>query len=237
LTKNNSDKASWLRPIPEELTKNNITSKKRAILSLLTLLVLGGFGGLIWMSYTTEPSNMGLVPVVRAANSAIKVKPLEPGGKEIRFQDMEVFDTVDNIPREEDNVIASSAEIPLKRPAFKSKVFKEEPLKNVDIPTKNKNIVSGSTLNIQPLKINSGDYMIQIGAFRERNKAEEFWAEAKKKNDIDLAGLSPTYMRMDMGAKGVLYRVRGGMITSRQEADNVCASLVKKKQVCMVVLK
>jgi cell division septation protein DedD len=79
--------------------------------------------------------------------------------------------------------------------------------------------------------------MIQIGAFSEKNKAEEFWAEAKKKNDKELAGLSPTYMRMEVGEKGVLYRVRGGMIASREVAENLCASLVKKNQVCIVVSK
>ena len=237
MKKYNSDKASWLRPVPEELSKKNITFKKRAALNSLILLVLGGFGSFIWVSYTSEPSNIGLIPVVRADHLVIKVKPLEPGGKEVRFQNIEVFDTIDNIPRKENNIIASSAEIPLKRPAFKSNILNEEPLKKLDSTIENDNTVLDSTLNFQPLKPNLNDFMIQIGAFTEKNKAEEFWTEAKKKNDKELAGLSPTYMRMEVGEKGVLYRVRGGMIASREVAENLCASLVKKNQVCMVVSK
>ncbi|WP_438994485.1 SPOR domain-containing protein [Pseudemcibacter sp.] len=42
-------------------------------------------------------------------------------------------------------------------------------------------------------------------------------------------------MRVDLGSRGVLYRVRGGMIESREAADKVCADLKKNNQSCMVV--
>jgi len=77
--------------------------------------------------------------------------------------------------------------------------------------------------------------MIQIGAFAEKSKAVDLWKSTKQKNGPVLANLSPTYMRVDLGAKGVLYRVRGGMIESRKAADAVCASLKKNNQGCLVV--
>jgi cell division septation protein DedD len=239
LAKQNSDNASWLRPIPEEFTRKGMTSKRRTILTSVTVLVLAGFSVLIWLSYTTEPTDMGPVPVVRADNSVVKVKPVEPGGKEIRFQDKEVFDRVDNLPREDDDVISSSSEIPLKRPVPEAKPVEDHPQVTVEIAKEAEKIapVAAAAVNSPPAKATTGDYMIQIGAFAEKSKAEALWSEAKKKNSTALASLSPTYMRVDLGAKGVFYRVRGGMIDSRQAADNVCASLKKNNQGCMVVTK
>ena len=71
----------------------------------------------------------------------------------------------------------------------------------------------------------------------EKSSSAAKWLQAKKKNSSVLARLSPTYMRVDLGAKGVLYRVRGGMINGRKAADNICASLKKNNQGCMVVKK
>lgn len=238
MAKQNSDNASWLRPIPEEFTRKGMTSKRRAILTSVTVLVLAGFSVLIWLSYTAEPTDMGPVPVVRADNTVVKIKPEEPGGKEIRFQDKEVFDRVDNLPREEDNVIASSSEIPLKRPVPETKPVVEEPQATVEIAKKIESIApAAAAVTPPPAKATTGDYMIQIGAFAEKSKAEALWAEAKTKNSTVLASLSPNFVRVDLGAKGVLYRVRGGMIESRQAADNVCATLKKNNQGCIVVTK
>ena len=245
MTKKKSENASWLKPLPEEFANEGMSSKRRITMTSITLVVFIGFGALIWSSYTSEGDELGPVPVVRADNSVVKEKPEDPGGQEILFQDREVFDRVDNLDKDDADVIASSAEIPLRRPTVE---IPEEPT-NVEIPKE----VAQEAEQIEPsapapapaptpaptpiVAVSSGNFMIQIGAFAEKSKAEALWTEVKKENSTALANIEPTYMRVDLENKGVLYRVRGGMLQSRKAADDVCASLKSNKRGCMVVTR
>jgi len=229
VTKRNSDDASWLKPLPEEFANEGMTNRIRLIFTSVTAIVLICFGVLLWFSYTSESEDMGIVPVVRADNSVVKEKPDEPGGKEILFQDKEVFDRVDNVLNEDQDVIASSAEIPLKRPVIEE-VIKEVVLEEVTPEV----VVTEKAEPVAPVAF-KGDFMIQIGAFADKSIAEAYWASAKSKYAKFLTNLDPIYMRVDLGARGVLFRVRGGMLENRSAADAVCSSLKSNNQNCIVV--
>ncbi len=235
MAKKNSDNASWLRPLPADFAKDGMSSKKRLIFSALTVVVLAGFSVLIWLSYTSEGEELGPVPVVRADNSVVKKKPDEPGGKEIPFQDKEVFSRVDNLPAEEENIIASSAEIPLKRPVAEDIPQPAEETEAKDLETEAAEVAEKITPAAPPpppvVKATSGDYMIQIGAYSTRESAQKAWAMAYKDHADVVGSLEPEYVLSKS-----LYVVRGGMINSREEADNICTALKKKKQGCFVVV-
>lgn len=235
-----NENASWLKPIPEDFANDGMSSKKRMILSSVTLVVFIAFGVLIWMSYTSESEDLGPIPVVRADNGVIKKKPEEPGGKEIPFQDKEVFARVDNLPAEEESTIAASAEIPLKRPvAPELPVVEEEP--SEEVATAVAEIVeevqpsAPAVAPSPPVQRSTGNYMVQVGAIGDRAKADVLWNDVKSKNSTVLANLSPDIIRVDLGERGILYRVRGGMIESREEADRICNSLKSNNQGCLVV--
>jgi len=231
LSKNDPDNASWLRPLPENFTDEKLYKKRKLLLIGLSAVVLSGFAVMIWLSYTSEIEEGGPIPVVRADGTVVKEKPVDPGGKEIPFQDREVFDRVDNLPNEGSDVLASSAEIPLKRPVIEKPVTAEP--EQVD--------ESVTTIKPAPSPVKAasatGNFMIQVGALSDKVKAESHWATVKSKNNAALSNLVPTYMRVDLGARGVLYRVRGGMIASRAAADKVCEGLKKNNQSCLVVTK
>lgn len=232
MNQNDPDNASWLRPLPENFADEGHYKKRKLMLVGLSAAVLIGFSLMIWFSYTSENEEGGPIPVVRADNAVIKEKPDEPGGKEIPFQDKEVFDRVDNLPKEAEDVMASSAEIPLKRPVAEESV-PEAPEEVVEKLEEAANVVVAKA---EPkVTTSKGDFMVQVGAFAERAKAETHWATVKSKNSSALSNLNPSYMRVDLGSRGVLYRVRGGMIESREAADKVCADLKKNNQSCMVV--
>ncbi|MDG1708284.1 MAG: SPOR domain-containing protein [Emcibacteraceae bacterium] len=234
MSKNDPDNASWLRPLPENFADDKLYKKRKLLLIGLSVVVLSGFAVMIWLSYTSEIEEGGPIPVIRADGSIVKEKPDEPGGKEIPFQDREVFDRVDNLPNEDSDVLASSSEIPLKRPVIEETASEHEEVAEVveavvetpkPAPAP---VIAAST---------TGDFMIQVGALSDKAKAETHWATVKSKNGSALSSLSPNYMRVDLGARGVLYRVRGGMIASRSAADKICADLKKNNQSCMVVTK
>ncbi len=54
------------------------------------------FGGVIWFAYQSgKTGNGGIPPLVKADTSPVKVKPDNPGGAEIPFQDSTVYDRLD----------------------------------------------------------------------------------------------------------------------------------------------
>lgn len=81
----------------------------------------------------------------------------------------------------------------------------------------------------------SGDYRIQLGAFRDEAAARSAWDKFRKEFGGALAGVTPDFPRADLGAKGVFYRVQGKNL-SKSAADSVCASLnASRSGSCMVV--
>ena len=223
----NNDDALWLKPLPKEFANQSLTPKRRLIFSGLTAVVLLSFMGFVWISYTSETDNIGPIPVVRADKSVVKEKPDDPGGKEILFRDKEVFNRVDNLPKEQQDVLASSSEIPLKRPVAQEvavevpeKTPVAETVKESQVQTK----VALSTLIQKPT---IGKFVIQIGAFAKKNQAEAYWTTVVAKNTSVMAKLTPIYMKVDIDGKGSLYRVRGGRLQSRHAADDLSAALKK----------
>lgn len=238
MNQNDPESASWLRPLPENFAEEGHYKKRKLILVGLSAAVLIGFCVMIWFSYTSESEDGGPIPVVRADNAVIKEKPDEPGGKEIPFQDKEVFDRVDNLPKEAEDVLASSAEIPLKRPVAEivTPPAEEEVTQVVEEAVAVKETTKKAAAPKAPvISATKGNFMVQVGAFAQREKAETHWTTVKAKNSNALSNLNPTYMRVDLGARGIMYRVRGGMMESREAADKVCADLKKNNQSCMVV--
>ena len=128
--------------------------------------------------------------------------------------------------------MASSAEIPLKRPVAEEVVTPAE----VEVTETVEEAIEEVVAVTEPVATaTKGNFMVQVGAFAERDKAETHWNTVKSKNSGVLSKLNPSYMRVDLGARGILYRVRGGMIESREAADKVCDDLKKNNQSCMVV--
>ena len=132
---------------------------------------------------------------------------------------------------EKEDVIAPSSEIPLKRPV--PEVTEEQ----VQVAAEKAEEIIPAAAPVKQAVVTKGDFMIQIAAIGDKSKAEAIWADVKKKNSSALSKLAPTYMAVDLGDKGVLYRVRGGMLETRKAADDVCAKLKSNNQNCLVVIK
>jgi cell division protein FtsN len=78
----------------------------------------------------------------------------------------------------------------------------------------------------------SGAFVVQIGAFKEDSEAAGQWQAFKKKN-ADLTGsLKPDIKRVDLGAKGVWYRLRVGPFETKQNAVAFCEVLRTRGGAC-----
>ena len=93
------------------------------------------------------------------------------------------------------------------------------------------------TVTTPPIAISpqfKGAYMVQLGAFRDKSNAKALWQKLQSTFVMELQNLQPEYIMVDLGAKGVLYRLRGGALETRAAADQVCQKLKAKGQACIV---
>ena len=80
----------------------------------------------------------------------------------------------------------------------------------------------------------AGTYRVQIAAVRSAKAARAEWARLQRKNKDVLGSLTFASQKVDLGAKGVFYRIQAGMV-ARAEARKICATLRARKQPCLVV--
>lgn len=243
------ERSSWLEPLPEEYTTEGDMTGRRMMVAALTVIVLAIFGGLIWYSYL-EGHSSGPVPVVHADKSVVKIKPDNPGGLQVPDQDKRVFSRVTPEPPEQSEQLGPSAELARTRPGAKlAKPAEKKPVKagqpvlstgtaTLSTGTATKNITRARTGEKPSVKKSlTGSYLVQLGAFGHRDTAVKLWHKLQKKNTSLLGDLDLDIMMVDLGKKGVFYRLRGGMIADRSVAANICALLKAKKQACIVVNK
>lgn len=230
------EKASWLEPLPEEYITEGEVTGRRMLVAALTVIILAIFGGLIWYSYLDGTEN-GPVPVVRADNSVVKEKPDTPGGLQVPDQDKRVFVRVASDVADESEKLAPSTELPIERPV--KIVVAETETETEEIPAEQPAQIKtpAQTKNIAPVEEKTGTLFIQLGAFGKKDTAEKLWDSLQTDNPSLLKGLTLDIMMIDLGKKGVLYRLRGGMIADRSSADKICDGLRAKKQACIVVTK
>jgi len=81
----------------------------------------------------------------------------------------------------------------------------------------------------------AGVYKIQLGAFRSNEAAQMEWLRLQGRH-IDLLGkLNLTIQRVDLGGKGLFFRVQAGPYVSETAARSICAELTLRKAPCLVV--
>lgn len=80
----------------------------------------------------------------------------------------------------------------------------------------------------------SGEYVIQIAAFRDVATANAEFAALRSKHSDLLDGMQPDLQRADLGDKGIYYRLRMGFFASKEKATQVCAQLKTRGQGCLV---
>ncbi len=86
-----------------------------------------------------------------------------------------------------------------------------------------------------PAPAPSGQFRVQLGAFRDEAAARREWDRLTRRYPNELSGLTLRIQRVDLGAgKGVFHRIQGGML-SEAAADGICATLKARNQGCLLV--
>jgi len=96
-------------------------------------------------------------------------------------------------------------------------------------------LISAAPLQTNAVSATAGSFLVQIGAAKNEASANGDIARLAKKYPDILAGLSGVVTRVDLGAKGVWYRMQVGPFASRGEANAVCGQLKAVDLGCFVV--
>jgi hypothetical protein len=80
----------------------------------------------------------------------------------------------------------------------------------------------------------TGGWRIQIASVKSEDVAKSTWARVQTANGDVLANLRMQPIRVDLGDKGVWYRVQAGPLDEKQ-AQSVCGTLKGRKADCVIV--
>lgn len=76
-------------------------------------------------------------------------------------------------------------------------------------------------------------HAVQLGAYRSEARAMDGWHELQARAGQDLSGLSTRTERVDLGSKGVFYRLKAGPFASREKAMSRCRELAASGIACL----
>jgi hypothetical protein len=76
---------------------------------------------------------------------------------------------------------------------------------------------------------------LQLGALKTEEAAKAEWLKLQRQNSDVLGKLSLSVARVDLGAKGIYYRMQAGPIADEAKASRDCAALKSRKIACILV--
>ena len=184
----------------------------KMVTGFAVVATIAGLGGYVYQETSTPAVTE--VPLIKADGSPAKHRPAEPGGMAIPYQDMQVYATISDEGYPDKSVDMSS---PPEQPMQSTKPVVEPPPEPA---------VAASPITV---------FRVQLAALRSRADAEVAWRRLKRANGDLLGALDAEIMRVDLGDRGVFYRVRVGPLASAAKASTLCSRLMANNLDCLVV--
>ncbi len=193
-------------------------------------------------------------PNILADNTPYKEVPLDPGGIKTPNQDKEIFE-VSNKPESPAQVkTVPIAEEPLPKPEPRpvANVFIKQPdapdnqaanPQKADKPTsKPANDPNAEPANAEPANtrpaLTFGDYVVQVASLRSQAQAEQAWSRlSATMGDVLTDAHFADIKRIDLGERGIYYRLRVNGLADKAAASRLCAQFKDRKQDCIVTKK
>ena len=249
-----SDIPPWLQAVPEgEGSVSHVTGSKMLIAAVAgAVIVIALFVSIIFYFY--ENSVPAAPIIVAAPKTAIKEKPVDPGGMTVDHQDKAIFDQADGLKPRGNVTLGDQPETPVSE-------IVDDPLGDVieaataadessktdrpsggalnaveataeskpEVPTPDTQV---ATAEANPVLVKV--YRIQLGAYASENSASRAWRAVRGKGLDALADKSANYEAVQSGDR-TLYRLRVGPYADRISADQACLALRAVEQACIVV--
>jgi cell division septation protein DedD len=222
------------------------------IVAVAVLLVAG-----LWIGHrlTRRGEGPGAIPILHADTRPIKVPPTNPGGMDVPDQDMAVLNPSKGGPKVEQ--LLPPPETPLPRPAPEAPPPSPAPQADLS-PAPAPSPVGGAPQTatadgasqaavtpptaeaaptaVQPAAAPAGSgFRLQLGAVHSTEAAQQEWERLKHAHPDLLGTLGFSTSRVDLGDKGIFFRILAGPIADAAQADHVCGELKQRKLGCILV--
>ena len=220
--------------------------------AVLTAIVMAVFAGGLWFFYhqgVRQPAMSGPggdVPLIRADDKPVKLKPDQPGGMPVPDQNVSVYDPKPGAAPVEK--LLPPPEQPMPRPTAKEAASPppsaaassaqpapatQQQAAATSAPKAPPKPAAKETPAAAPAKsIPAGPVRIQLASLRTPEAAKEEWGRLKREHPELLGRLTAVAVKADLGDKGVWYRVQTQVFDDAAAADRLCADLKKQKIGC-----
>ncbi|MBL28449.1 MAG: hypothetical protein CMM50_12965 [Rhodospirillaceae bacterium] len=78
-------------------------------------------------------------------------------------------------------------------------------------------------------------YRLHLASYRTIEDADEGWSRMLKQYGDLLAGLQVEISRVDLGSRGVFWRVQAGPVSSPEQGRKICAEFIRRGGYCQVM--
>jgi hypothetical protein len=246
--------------VGDERLDEFVRPRRRLPAALLTAVVMAVFAGGLWFLYQGGRHTAGTgpgdaVPLIRADERPIKIKPDQPGGMAVPDQNVSIYNEKPGTPPVEK--LLPPPEQPMPRPvAPKEPAATAGPIAFPPTATAlppapaaasapqqqaaatpapkaaAKPEVKATPVAAPAKSVAAGPVRLQLAALRSPEAAKEEWGRLKREHPELLGKLTAVAVRADLGDKGVWYRVQTQEFADAAAADRLCADLKKQKVGC-----
>ncbi len=207
--------------------------------------LLGGCGFLLLLAFvvmklfSAGTRDRNQIPRISADDTPYKEVPLERGDRQKPGQDKEIYEVLKGDKSESEVKTVPVSEEPLEPPKA------EKPAANIVIKAKPESVKPAPKPDLKPaprpgfdrskLSLKSGPYVVQVASLRSQADADALWAKLRNKSGLNLnSNYYADIKRVDLGTRGVYYRLRIDGVGDLQAAKSLCETLKAHKQGCIV---
>jgi hypothetical protein len=226
----------------------------------LALAVMALCAGAVWVVYELKraPDPGARAPLIQADSQPVKVKPGDPGGMEIPNRDRLVFNQKGADAPEH---VLAPPEAPLPRPAppaapappqVEASVAPPPPVPEQSTvtptaptpaspgdahaaPAANPSQQSAALPQSAPASTGGKGFRLQVASVKTPEGAKQEFERIRRQNTDLLGALAYNAERVDLGDRGVFYRVQIGPIADGSEAERICGALRQRSVGCILV--
>jgi hypothetical protein len=301
------------RPNPDARSRPR---RRRLLAPILAVLGLMVFFAIVWLAWsgTQTPTGEGGMPLIKADNAPVKMRPEQPGGMAVPHQDKLIYDrlkaetgntetaaverllpppenplprpepppppaAIEESPAADTPPSASGAPVPLihsmpnveqpglsEAPAAAPSPPPAPPPRAAAAPPPPAPAAAPRAVNSPPqtaapppaqrtlpppqspqqtaalpppsappaASSGGGSFRLQIASVKSEDAARAEFQRLQKRYPEALGGLGVAYVRVDLGDKGIYYRVQAGPVDEAR-ATSICSSLKSQSVGCILV--
>lgn len=228
---------------------------------LLCIAVAGLAGGSWWAGHSGQPAaqDTSAVPEIHPDAAPVKEAPSNPGGMVVPDQDSVLLNHEGKAQPEEllpppeavkPRPVAATPPQPVTPPLAKTvSVAPPAPapalaapapappphIAAAPAPPPQVATAPAAKLAPPPSVATGKGYRLQLGALASEDAAKQEWLRLQRREPDVLGRLSLTVSRIDLGAKGIYYRIQAGPIADAGQAAQSCAALKSRNIGCILV--